>query len=320
MIDTFVLKKKEVVNVSLDKLKLGKGLCWIDGFNLKNSDIESISDKTGIPIDQLKEAISENKRPHVIIYKNYSLIVFHGYIEKNMKLFTVPVSLFVINNCIISIHDKPIDSITSLKKSDTSQKSSIFLRGEQYLIYRIMDGIIEEFFGLLDNIGDAIDKIEDVVIKEPGEPIIKNIFIYKRKLIYINKSLIANRDVVSSLEKKYLEDFKDKNIELMRTLYFDIAQLIDLVGTYREISTSILDMYISSISNNLNKVVKTLTVISAFVLIPTLITGIYGMNFQKVSSLNMPELYWVYGYPFALGLMLAAVIIMYFMFKKKGWL
>jgi len=103
-------------------------------------------------------------------------------------------------------------------------------------------------------------------------------------------------------------------------LYNDVTQLIDMEGTYRDILTGTLDIYLSSISNNLNQVMKTLTIVASFVLIPTLISGIYGMNFSKASPYNMPELYWQYGYFFALGLMLFSIIFTYIFFRKKGWL
>jgi len=93
-----------------------------------------------------------------------------------------------------------------------------------------------------------------------------------------------------------------------------------MVGTYRDILTGTLDIYLSSISNNLNQVMKTLTIVASFVLIPTLISGIYGMNFSNASPYNMPELFWKYGYFFALGLMLASMILTYVFFRKKGWL
>jgi magnesium transporter len=142
-------------------------------------------------------------------------------------------------------------------------------------------------------------------------------------LIHIHKALIANRDVISAIEKRYLEEFKDEDLRSFRDLYHDTAQLIDLVSTSRDVLTSILDMYLSSVSNNMNKVVKTLTALSAFVLIPTLIASIYGMNFHGGDGAhpwNMPELYWQHGYLFALGLIALSFIGTFIYFKKKDWL
>jgi len=102
-------------------------------------------------------------------------------------------------------------------------------------------------------------------------------------------------------------------------LYDDVTQLIDTEGTYRDILTGTLDIYLTSVSNDLNKVMKTLTIVASFVLIPTLITGVYGMNFNVNSPFNMPELTWQYGYFFALGLMALSIILTYVFFKRKGW-
>ena len=134
------------------------------------------------------------------------------------------------------------------------------------------------------------------------------------------KALAANREVISSIEKEYVSNIDKKNIKRFRTLYNDVTQLIDTEGTYRDILTGILDVYLSSVSNNLNKVMKTLTIGASFILIPTLIASIYGMNFNTASPYNMPELLWNYGYFFALGSMVLSVSITYIFFKRKGWL
>ena len=221
---------------------------------------------------------------------------------------------------IITICDKPVLGIESIRKLPKTQISLIFKRGAPYFVYRFIDSLISDFFNILDTTEDYIDNIEDKVLQEKTALVPKKIFIQKRTLLYIYKSLIANREVISSIEREYLREFRKEEMRLFRDLYNDIAQLIDIVSVYRDILTSVLDMYLSSVSNNLNKIMKVLTAISAFVLIPTLISGIYGMNFQRVSPWNMPELYWKYGYVIVLGIMVLSVIIVYIWFKKKGWL
>ena len=148
----------------------------------------------------------------------------------------------------------------------------------------------------------------------------QHIFSIKKTLIFFHRALTANREVISSIEKEYVANIDKKNIKRFRALYNDVAQLIDMEGTYREILTGTLDIHLSSTSNNLNQAMKTLTIVASFVLVPTLISGIYGMNFVNNSPYNMPELYWQYGYFFALGLMLFSIIAVYIFFKKKKWL
>jgi len=172
----------------------------------------------------------------------------------------------------------------------------------------------------MDELDEKIDVIEDRVVGKPDKITVENIFSVKKTLIYFHRALTANREVISSIEKEYVADIDKKNIKRFRALYNDVTQLIDTEGTYRDILTGTLDIYLSSVSNNLGQIMKTLTVISAFVLIPTLISGVYGMNFTRNSQYNMPELYWQYGYFFALGLMLFSIISMYIFFRRKGWL
>ncbi|MCW4026371.1 MAG: magnesium and cobalt transport protein CorA, partial [Candidatus Bathyarchaeota archaeon] len=139
-------------------------------------------------------------------------------------------------------------------------------------------------------------------------------FRIKKTLIYFHKALTANREVVTSIEKQYLKHISKKELKEFRILYNDIVQLIDTCDTQRDVTTGVIDIYLSSVSNLTNDVVKKLTVIASFVLVPTLISGIYGMNFRI-----MPEIPWAYGYPFALGLMVFSVVAMWVYFKKAKW-
>jgi len=132
-------------------------------------------------------------------------------------------------------------------------------------------------------------------------------------------NLTGNREVIAGIEKEYVMHIEKKNVKLFRNIYNDVVQLIDMVSTNREILTGAMDIYLSSISNSMNVIMKTLTIISAFVLIPTLISGVYGMNFAG-GGLNMPELTWRYGYVFALLLMLVSVLVLFIWFKKRKWL
>lgn len=312
--------KKEVIAVSLDRWQVGQTLSWVDCHKPTEKEFKQLSEKTKIPLHDLKSSVDPNKRPHVVPFDHYSLIIFRGLYQEKGKYHTAPVGIFFFQNDIITIHDQPIIGLESLEKLPKESLLSMFKRGAPYFVEVFIESVIEDFFGLIEEIEDDVGKLEDEVVHRPGETFTRHIFFQKRKLIYTHKSLVANREVIASIEKQYLKEFKKEDLRELRTLYNDLAQLIDLVSTYRDMLTSILDMYLSSVSNNLNKVIKTLTVISAFVLVPTLIASIYGMNFQRIGHWNMPELYWQYGYPFALLLMVASIAVTYFWVKKKGWL
>ena len=127
--------------------------------------------------------------------------------------------------------------------------------------------------------------------------------------------MAANREVIASIEKEYLTEIDKAGAKRFRTLYNDTVQLVDMSATYRDILTGTLDTYLSSVSNNLNQIMKTLTIGASFVLVPTLIASIYGMNFKF-----MPELHWKYGYIFSIGIMALSVFATWLFFKRKNWI
>ncbi len=328
--------KKGVRTVRFEQWKKQSSLNWIDCVEPTSAELESLSGATGIPVLQIKGSMDPNKRPRVFSYGKYSLITFRGIYETDKRLSSGMLGIFVTPSIVLTIHERSmewLDEIRSLLETKAKGKSAVFtswrediqslppeqqsvlLRSSSYLVYRLMDAIVGDFFEYVDILETEIDKIEEQVLREPTHLVTKGIFVQKRALIYMHKALTANRDVISAIEKYYVPEFKKEDVRVFRDLYTDVAQLIDMVSTYRDVLTSVLDMYLSSVSNNLNKIVKTLTVITSFVMVPTLVGSIYGMNFE-----HMPELTWVYGYPFALGLMMLTVVVFYFYFKKQGWI
>lgn len=321
MLKVYKFQKRGVISGSLNDLDSATK-CWADIVNPTKKELKDISDKAKIPLNDLKSVLDEDERPKVSDLDNYSLIIVRTpFIEKD-EIRTTPVSIFISKNKnnIITITLEEIKSIQKIKNLIASKKIDMFDKGLSFFTYRLIDEILNSYFLILDKLEEKIDYIEDKVVEKPDNLTVSQIFSVKKTLIFFHRALTANREVISSIEKEYVANIDKKNIKRFRALYNDVTQLIDMEGTYRDILTGTLDIYLSSVSNNLGKVMKTLTVISAFVLIPTLISGIYGMNFNNASPYNMPELFWNYGYFFALGLMAISMIGTFIFFKKKGWL
>lgn len=312
--------RKEVRPVSVEKWEIGGTLSWVDCVQPTGKDFETLSKKTGIPADDFKNSIDPLKRPHVLLHDEYSTIIFRAPCEEHGSVVNTPLGVFFFKRDIITIHHKRIKALDSFRALPRGELLVIFRKGAPYFVYRFMDTAISDFFDITAQLEANIDALEQRVLSDTPSNITKQIFLQKRVIIYSHKALVANRDVISSIEKHYLREFRKDDLRLFRDLYNDVSQLIDLFSTYREMLTSILDMYLSSVSNNLNKIVKALTAISAFIFIPTLIAGIYGMNFQPVSSYNMPELQWKYGYFFALGLMIISVCTVFVWFRRRKWI
>lgn len=308
-----VLKEGKV-----DDLLHPNKVVWADYLSPSKNELNELSDVSGIPLDDLKEALDEEERPKVMDLEKYSLLIFRAPLFGKDEITTKPISIFLSRqqNDVITLRlseSKSIERINNIIKTDGGNK--LFEKGAVVFVYRLIDEILTSFFNVLDDIDEKIDKIESRVFEKPDTATIEQIFQVKKTLIYFHRALTADREVISAIEKEYAFHIQRRDIKQFRTLYNDIVQLIDMESTYRELLTGTLDMYLSSVSNNLNTVMKKLTAMASFVLVPTLITGIYGMNFQF-----MPELYWKYGYYMSLGLMVFSVVGMYFFFRRKGWI
>lgn len=287
---------------------------WADYLNPSKNELKELSEISGISLDELKEVIDEEERPRVMDLENYSLIIFRAPLFEKNEISTTPVSIFIsrYKNNVITLRLKEIRSVEKIK---SVMNTKLFDRGAGFFVYRLLDEILNSFFFVLDEVEENIDKIEDRVFEKADRKTIEQIFQIKKTLIYFHKALTANREVITAVEKEYLPHIHRRDIKQFRVLYNDVVQLIDMESTYRDVLTGTLDIYLSSVSNNLNTVMKKLTAMASFVLVPTLIAGVYGMNFKF-----MPELYWKYGYYAALGLMVFAVSGMYVYFKRKGWI
>ena len=321
MLSVYKIQKGGVKAGSLNDLGTA-AKCWALCINPTNKELRDISEKAKISLNELKKVLDEEERPKVSDLENYSLIIVRAPVIEDEEVSTTPVSIFISKNKnnIITIALKETNAVNNLKLLIAANKIDLHEKGISFFTYRIIDEILNGYFSILDAIEEKIDRIEDHIIEGTDKLTVQHIFSIKKTLIFFHRALTANREVISSIEKEYVANIDKKNIKRFRALYNDVAQLIDMEGTYREILTGTLDIHLSSTSNNLNQAMKTLTIVASFVLVPTLISGIYGMNFVNNSPYNMPELYLQYGYFFALGLMLFSIIAVYIFFKKKKWL
>lgn len=300
---------------SLSDLK-GKTPIWVDCLNPSEAELIGLSKDSEIELGDLKESLDEEERPRVLDRKNYSIIIFKAPLVGEDEIETTPISIFIskTKNNVITLRIKEIPSIVKIKDSILS-KDKFLEKGLIYFVFRLLDSIMDSYFSTLDKMDDRIDKIEDKLLDKPEKSVVEQIFHTKKTLIYFSRGLKANREVLTSIVKEYALQIQKSDIKPFKTLYYDTIQLGDTVSNYRDILTGMLDIYLSSVSNNMNVVMKKITAWGGLILVPTLISGIYGMNFKM-----MPELYWKYGYFFALGLMAVSVTGLLIYFNKKKWL
>ena len=193
--------------------------------------------------------------------------------------------------------------------------------GGDYLAYALIDAAVDSYFPVLEHYGETVEQLESEVVERPEESVIGRIHTVKRELLGLRRAVWPQREMVSALIRDDTPLLSDTTKIYLRDCYDHAVQVLDILETYREISSGLVDVYLSSMSAKLNEVMKVLTVIATIFMPLGFIASVYGMNFDtSVSPWNMPELRWPFGYPLALGVMLAIGVAMVMYFRVKGWL
>jgi magnesium transporter len=187
--------------------------------------------------------------------------------------------------------------------------------GHDYLAYTLLDAIVDNYFTVIEKIGEEIESLEEEVITNPDTETVKRIHLLKRELIFLRKSVWPLREVINTLERGESPIVQDDSRVFLRDVYDHTIQVIDTIETFRDMVSGMLDVYLSSVSNRMNQVMKVLTIIATIFIPLTFIAGIYGMNFKF-----MPELEQKWAYPLVLLLMLVIGIIMLLWFRRRRWL
>ncbi len=191
--------------------------------------------------------------------------------------------------------------------------------GADYLAYALWDAIIDGFFPVLEIYGEKIEDLEDEVIFNPSNQSLAAVYQIKRELLALRRAIWPQRNALNTLIRDGSSVINPEILVFLRDCYDHTVQIIDIIETYRELASSLTDIYLSAISNKMNEVMKLLTVISSIFIPLTFIVGVYGMNFDTDSPWNMPELGWYWGYPLCWALMLTTAAGLVYFFWRRGW-
>ena len=224
-------------------------------------------------------------------------------------------SLILGPNFVLSFQETPGDCLGPVRERIRGGKGRIRKLGPDYLAYSLIDAVVDNYFFVLENLGEKIDGLEEGLVAGPGREMLNDIHALKREMIGLRKSVWPLREVVSGLERLDTPLVKSTTDVFLRDLYDHVVQVIDTVETDREILTSMLETYLSSVSNRMNEVMKVLTIISTIFIPITFLVGVYGMNFK-----HMPEIGWRWSYPIVWAVILASVGGMLHFFRRKKWL
>lgn len=280
--------------------------------------IEKIGKEFGINDLVLEDIVNTEQRPQAKDFDSFLFIVVKmaKYDSAGDELLTEQVSLVVGPNFVISFQEgRAGDVFDSVRERIRIGKDRIRKMGADYLAHALMDASVDSYFTVLEQIGMKLEDVEDETLNQPTPKTLEQIHKLKRNLIFLRKAVWPVREVASFLERSESPLIQTTTRIYFRDIFDHSLQLIDLIETFRDVAAGMLDIYLSSLSNKLNEVMKVLTIISTIFIPLTFLAGLYGMNFK-----NMPELGWRFGYYGVLALMIAAVVFMLFFFRRKRWI
>jgi len=288
----------------------------IDGLH-DTSVIESIGKEFDVHPLVLEDILSTQQRPKMEDYDNYLYLVLRmiQFDEETKQAQDEQLSLIVGSNYVISFQEQTGDVFDPIRERLRNEKGRIRKMGTDYLTYALIDAIVDHYFTTLENYGDVIAEIEEDLFHDREDDPMGRIHGLKQEMIYLRKSIWPLREVLSQLSRGESKVFKKDTLIYLRDVYDHTIQIIDTVETYRDLLSGLLDLYLSSLSNRMNEVMKVLTIIATLFIPLTFIAGVYGMNFKY-----MPELEWRWSYPIVWLVMIVVSALMLIYFRRKKWL
>ena len=303
----------DVILQQLDETKVN----WINIDGLHNITlVEKMGDHFDINSLVLEDVLNPDQRPKIEDFPGYIFLTLKTLNAlKADDIIYEQMSFVLGKNFLLSFQEKEGDLYDGLRhRLKNDPKSKARKLGVDYLFYRLVDTIVDSYYLILENLGGQIEKLEDEVYVDPTPKTLQQIQSLKKELIYLRKSIYPIREAISKITKGEYSLIKKETVEYFGDVYDHTLHVMETLETYRDLTTGLMDMYMTSVSNKMNEVMKVLTIIATIFIPLTFIAGIYGMNFQY-----MPELQWKYGYPAVWGIMLATVIVMIVYFKRKKW-
>jgi magnesium transporter len=268
----------------------------------------------------LADVVNVYQRAKADAYADHMFLIAR-MIETTNPVQTDQTSLFLGKNFVVTFQERPGDCFGPLRERLRSGAGKVRSSGTGYLAYAILDAIVDGYFPALEEFGERLERLENEITERPSREGIGEIHDVKRDLLTLRRSIWPIREMLGSLLRETHPYFSGDDRYYFQDCYDHSVQVIDLLETFRELSSGLMEVYLSSVSNRLNEVVKVLTIFTSIFIPLSFIASVYGMNFDTSRSpWNMPELKWVYGYPFALALMVGTAVSLLYYFRRMGWI
>lgn len=294
---------------------------WIDVSGHASAEmLKALGQAFGLHPLALEDVFRGNQRAKVEAFDGQLFVVLNDPAWIEGRLEPRQVSIFAGENYVISFHDHGEDIFKPVRERLQVKDSRIRTRGTDYLLYALMDLVIDRKFPLLGRFSEAVEALEDEALEAPGRQTMRHIHSIRRLLFMLHRIQWAEREAVHTMLRNDLPQVTAETRTYLRDCLDHSVAVLELVETYRDMCGSLMEAYMMGASNRLNEVMRVLAVITTIFMPLSFIAGIYGMNFNPdASPFNMPELNWMFGYPTVLLAMLAIALCMIAWFRRRGW-
>ncbi len=294
-----------------------KTVTWINIEGIHDTKaIERIGRKFGIPSLMLEDILNTGQRPKVEEYDDGILFVLKMIFaeEKTMEISVEQVSVILGKRFVISFHERESSYFDPIRERISNSSCKLRKSGPDFLAYSLIDIIVDDYFDVLEAFGERIERLEKELVDNPGPSTLRKLYHMKSAFILLRKSVWPLREVVNRLEKLDSAFLSNSLDPYLRDVYDHTIQVIETIETYRDMLTGMLDLYLSSVNNRMNEIMKVLTIIATLFMPLTFIVGLYGMNFE-----HLPEIRWKYGYLMVWSVIIVVAVSMITFFKRKKW-
>jgi len=314
------LREKELADVRELPVPSGASLTtWIhvDGLH-DTAMLEQLGEKFDLHPLVLEDILNTDHRPKMEDMGPYIFVIlkcFAADVPAMSEVKAEQVSLILGSNYVLSLQEKESNLLAPIRERIRQNKGRIRKAGADYLAHAILDAVVDSYFLVLEDMGEEIDACEESLVNRPGAAVMTRIQYLKRNMTILRKAVWPLREAVAALERSESSLIAEATNIYLRDVYDHTIQVMDTIESYRDTLSGMLDIYLSSLSNRMNEIMKVLTIIATIFIPLTFLAGVYGMNFDY-----MPELKWRWGYFALWGVMISIVIIMLKLFRKNRWL
>ncbi|MGH7494008.1 MAG: magnesium/cobalt transporter CorA [bacterium] len=291
---------------------------WINVDGLHQVEaIARIGQHFGLHPLVMEDVVNTEQRPKLEDFGQYIFIVTKmlSYDEKLESIQTEQISFVLGSKFVLTFQEGSEDDFAPVRARLKNENSRLRRMGADYLLYTLIDAVVDNYFVVLDKIGERIEEVEEILLTQHAHANLQIIHDLRRHMIVLRKSIWPLREVITALARRETPLIKEETVIYLRDVYDHTVRLIDTIESNRELFSALMDIYLTSLSNRLNEVMKMLTIISTIFMPLSFIAGIYGMNFD-----HMPELRWPWGYPLILVLMISLGVGMLVYFRKRKWI